>query len=69
MMCFSNARVRETFATASENKQFLILIDGGPGTGKTKTTNRLAEALKLLDMKTSNTGLTSRVPLQFPTDV
>ena len=50
--------VRETYEVADEKRQFLILIDGGPGTGKTKTTTRLAEALGLLDMTTAYTGST-----------
>ena len=57
--------VRETFALAAEAKQFFIMVDGGPGTGKTKTTNRLAEALGILDMTTAYTGSTGTAATNY----
>ena len=60
--------VRETFALAKIPEQFFVLVDGGPGTGKTKTTARLAEALKLLDMTTAYTGSTGTVATNFRAD-
>ena len=57
--------VRETFALASKPQQFLILVDGGPGTGKTKTTTRLAEALNLLNMTTAYTGSTGTAATNY----
>ena len=57
--------VRETFALAMEPKQFLILVDGGPGTGKTRTTARLAEALSMLGMTTAYTGSTGTAATNY----
>ena len=57
--------LRETFAQASKAKQFFILVDGGPGTGNTKTTGRLAEALDILDLKTAYTGSTGTAATNY----
>ena len=59
--------VRETFAVSlgDSKKQFLIMLDGGPGTGKTKTTNRLAEAIDVLCMKTAYSGSTGTAATNY----
>ena len=57
--------VRETYALAARGEQFFILVDGGPGTGKTKTTSRLAEALSILDMTTAYTGSTGTAATNY----
>ncbi len=57
--------VRDAFALAKSAKQFLMLVDGGPGTGKTETTNRLTKALKLLDMTTAYTGSTGTAATNY----
>ena len=57
--------IRETFALAAKPKQFFVLVDGGPGTGKTKTTGRLAEALDILGLTTAYTGSTGTAATNY----
>ena len=42
-----------------------MLVDGGPGTGKTRATNTLAEALKLLHIKPAYTGSTGTAATNY----
>ena len=42
-----------------------MLVDGGPGTGKTRACNKLTEALELLHIKAAYTGSTGTAATNY----
>ncbi len=57
----------EAFDKARRGQQVLVLVDGGPGCGKTKVTNSLAQALELQGITPAYTGSTSMAAMNYPT--
>ena len=58
--------IRYVVGVVREGKQALILLNGGPGYGKTFETKKLMKALRLFQVQTVCTGTTGTAALSFP---
>ena len=57
--------IRYVVGIVREGKQALILLNGGPGSGKTFGTKKLMKALRLFQIQTVCTGTTGTAALSF----
>ena len=59
-------QARDAFQKGYKGEQVLVLVDGGPGCGKTKATNTLAQALELVGITAAYTGSTGTAATNYP---